>query len=87
MTGGVDEIEGIIDAVFTPVGQRYGLTFDGDAPLPLDIHVIEDLVLEISGLDHTGKLDQAVRQCGFPMVDVRDNTEITDVFHQQYGHC
>lgn len=81
----VQKIQGVLDAAFAPIGQGDGLLFDRDATLTLDIHVIEDLVLKIARIDHTGKLDQTVRQGRLAVVNMGDDTEITDVFHNQYN--
>ena len=82
MTGGIDQVEDILFPIVGAVGEGNGLALDGDAPLPLDVHVVQDLVLEIAIVHHAGVLDQAVRQRRFAMVDVGDNAEVADVFHK-----
>ena len=84
VAGGVQEIQSVLGAAFAPVGQGDGLAFDRDAPFALDIHVVENLVLKIAGVDHAGILDQPVRQGRLAVVNVGNNTEITNTFHKQY---
>ncbi len=60
MARGVDEIEGIALAVFALVREGDGLALDGNAPLPFDIHVVQDLVLEGADIGHAGILNQPV---------------------------
>jgi two-component system cell cycle response regulator len=57
------------------------LAFDGDPALALDIHGVEDLVLEIPVRDDLGGLDHAVRQGRLAVIDMGDNTEIANIFH------
>src|SRR5690606_13569398 len=46
------------------------------------IHVIQQLVLHIPIRYGIGKLQQPIRQCTLPMVNMGDDTEIPDVFHK-----
>ena len=82
----VDQVESIGLAVLCPVGERDGLAFDRDAPLALDVHVVEDLVLEIPVVHDAGVLDQTVGQSGLPMVDMGDDTEVSYIIHVRSGH-
>ena len=70
MAGGVDQIQFIHLAVFGGIvhGDRPGL--DGDAPLPLDVHVVQDLVLHGALVHALGQLKDAVGQGGFAVVDM-----------------
>ena len=63
------------------VGQADRLALDGDASLTLDIHRVEDLVLEVACADDPTALDEPVGQRRFTMVDVGDNREIADLRH------
>ena len=69
--------------VFFPVVgvfHRYGVAFYGNAPFALQIHRIEQLVLHFAFLNRAGSFEQAVGQSRFPVVDVGDYAEISDVF-------
>ena len=78
---GVDEVELVFDAVVGGVGQADGVALDGDAPLPFDVHGVQDLVAELAVLHHAGPLDEAVRQGGLAVVDMGDDAEVADVLH------
>ena len=54
------------------------MTLNGDAPLPFNVHGIEHLILKIPIGHHVSGLNPTVRQGGFPVVDMGDNTEIPD---------
>jgi hypothetical protein len=82
---GVDEVEGIFAAVRRLVGQAHRLALDGDAPFPLDVHGIEDLVLEIPFRHDVGGLDEPVGEGRFAVVDMGDDAEISDMFHECPG--
>jgi hypothetical protein len=43
----VDKIQIVGLAIFGIIWQTHSLAFDGDAPLALDIHGVQDLVLEV----------------------------------------
>ena len=60
------------------VRYRYGLAFDGNAALPLDIHVVGHLGMIKTLVDDLCLLDEAVRQGRFTVVNMRDDTEIAD---------
>ncbi len=79
----VDQVQGIAPAVLRAVGKRDDLALDRDPPLPLDIHVVEDLVLEIAVVHDAGVLDQPVGKRRLPVVDMGDNAEIPDMIHNQ----
>ncbi len=51
MTGGVNQVQLIYLPVFSGVGQTDGLAFDGDAPFTFDVHVVEQLVFELTDRD------------------------------------
>ena len=70
MARGVDEVELVGLAVLGSVVQGNGAGFDGDAALPLDVHVIEDLILHDALVHALGQLQNAVRQGGLAVVDV-----------------
>ena len=77
----VDQVETVVLAVFGVVGKGDRLALDGDPPLPLDVHVVEDLILEVSGVDDTGVLNQPVSQGRLAVINMSDDTEIPYVLH------
>ncbi len=80
----VHEIEDIALAVLGLVGQPHGLGLDGDAAFALDIHGIEHLLLHFARGQAAAKLNQAVGQRGFAMVDMGDDGKVADF--GQVGH-
>ena len=76
MAGRVDEIELVVAAVGGAVRERHGLGLDGDAPLALEVHGIEHLLLHLARLEPAAGLDQAIRECRLAVVDVRNDREI-----------
>ena len=60
--------------------QAHVLRLNGDAALALDIHVVQVLIAHVALLHHAGELQDAVRQGGFAVVNVRNNAEVADVF-------
>ena len=75
----IDEIEDVLIAVFAFEDHPRSLQLDGDAPLPLQFHIIQILVAHIPVAHRAGHFDHSVRQCGFAVVDVCYNAEISDV--------
>jgi hypothetical protein len=56
------------------------LSLDGNAPFPLELHVIEKLSLHFSGSHGAGPFQKAVSKGGFPMINMGDDTEISNIF-------
>ncbi len=56
----IDQIQDVGLPVPSRVGQADRLALDGDAALALDVHAVEDLILEIPIRHDMGGLDQAV---------------------------
>ena len=75
---GIDQVELVSLSVLGLVHHADGVGFDGDAALALQIHGIQHLGLHLARRQRPGQLQQAVGQRGFPMVDVRDDREITN---------
>ena len=78
VAGRVHQVEDIILPVGRAVIQAHGLRLDGDTALLLDIHVVEHLLRHLAQLQPAGRLDQAIGQRGFPMIDMGDDREIAD---------
>ena len=58
-----------------------GVALDGDAPLALQVHVVEHLRLHILANNSLGVLQQAVGQRALAVVDMRHDAEIANIFH------
>jgi len=57
------------------------MALDGDAFFPFKIHVVQHLIFHIPGGQGICQLQKTVRQSAFPVVNVRYNAEIPDIFH------
>jgi hypothetical protein len=88
MAGRVDEVEheplagGILFALVV-VEDGDGRRLNGDAALALQVHVVENLVLELALGDGAGPHEEAVGERGLSVVDVGDDGEVTDLHSGQ----
>ena len=55
-----------------------GMGFDGDAALALQVHGVEDLSLHLARCERSSKFEQAIRQRGFTVVDMRDDGKVAE---------
>jgi hypothetical protein len=78
MPRGIDQIEDILLPVFAVVNDPYGLGLDCNAPLPLYIHIVKDLVLHLPAGKQSCLFYDPVRQRGLSMINMRDDAEIAD---------
>ena len=74
----VDQVQAARPALRVLVAEGHGVALDRDAPLPLDVHRVEDLVAELPVLDRPAVLDQAVGERRLAVVDVGDDAEVAD---------
>ena len=81
MTGRVDQVERVGFAVLRLVIHVHSLALDGDAALTLQLHGIQDLFDHLALFVYACLLQQAVRQRGFTVIDVRNDAEIADLVH------
>ena len=71
-----------IQCVYVPfigIFHLYGVAFNGYATLAFQIHVVEDLCF--SHIYRFCELQQAVCQCGFPVIDEGNYAEISNMLH------
>lgn len=73
----VDKVQLIALAVQRIVVERDALRFDRDASLALDIEVVENLLSHFPLHEPAAVLNKAVGKCGFAVVDMGDDREIT----------
>ena len=78
MTGGVDQVENVLLTIGCAVIHARGLELDRDPPLPLEIHVVQELILHVTVGHRVGVLQQTIRQGRLAVVDVGDDAEIAD---------
>jgi hypothetical protein len=76
MAGRIDEIKDIFLAVRSFVDQSDSLALDRNAAFPLQIHVVQDLVLHFTACEKARPLDHAIRKRRFAVIDMGHNAEI-----------
>ena len=79
MTRCVDQIEAVLLPILCPVIEPHRPCLDGDATLPLDVHIVQQLLLHIPGSNRIGFLQDPVCQRGLTVVDVCDDAKIANV--------
>jgi hypothetical protein len=78
VTGSINKVEDIFFAVGGSVGNRYSLALNRDTALAFNVHVVENLVLEISVIYDMRLLDKTIRKRGLAVINVRNNTKVSD---------
>ena len=78
VSGRINQVEPVFAAVRGGIGNRHRLAFDRDAPLPLNIHGVQYLILKVAVFHQARFLDKPVGQRGLAVIDVGDNTKIAD---------
>ena len=76
-----------VDVVVVPF-ERGVLRADGDALFPLEIHRVHDALLGrlgFVGAEGARLLEQAVHERGLAVIDVGDDGDVADVFHDLGG--
>ena len=84
MARGINEVELISSAISGAIIKGHALCLDRDTTLSLDVYRVENLLSHFTGRKPTANLNKAVSNGGFPMIDVRDNREISDM--TKVGH-
>ena len=79
MSGRVDEIEFIDLAVLCLIIQLDGARLDRDAAFAFDLHIVEQLLLHLAGGDALCRLQNAVGQRAFAVVDMGNDRKIADL--------
>ena len=80
MAGRVDEVEFVFVAVVRLVKHAHRSQFNGNSPLPLQIHRVEELILHVARGNLPRKLHDPVCNGALAVVDMRYNAEIADIF-------
>ena len=58
------------------------MTLNGYTALTFQVHIVQHLLLQISLRNRAGELQQTVGQGAFSMVDMCNDTEVSDVLHR-----
>jgi hypothetical protein len=75
---GINQVKFVLPAVGGGIGDGNRLAFDGDPPLPLYMHIVQDLILKIPVFHQAALLDKPVRQGGFSVINMGYDTKIAD---------
>ena len=70
--GCVDQIE-FVDLAIKRILHSYRASFDRDASLALQLHVVQHLFLELSLLDCSGAFEKSIGQRALAVIDVGDD--------------
>ncbi len=73
---GVQQVELVFLAALRPVLHRHRMRLDRDAPLALQVHGVEELVLGFAAADGAGAFEQAVGERRLAVVDVGDDAKV-----------
>jgi len=86
MSGGINHIKAIVFAVSGMINHTDTLGLDGNAAFPLDVHIVQHLLLHFS----IGKCPcffyNSIGQCTLAMINVRYNTKIPNVILLDFSH-
>ena len=78
----INQIKDVLLSIGRGIDHLNGVAFDGDPTLSFEVHIVEGLVLHLPFGDGSRGLEQPVGQGTFPMVNMCNNAEISDVFHR-----
>ena len=67
------------------VDRTNGLGLDRDAPLPLNVHIVQNLILHLTLRQYPRLFNDPVCERAFSVIDVRDDTEITNLIHIDFS--
>ena len=81
VTRRVNKVENVLLALVV-VLHLDGVALDGNAALAFQVHVVEHLILEIAVAHGLGILQQTVGQRALAVINMRNNTEISNIFHK-----
>ena len=76
VTGRVDQVEAVEEAVGRGVLQAHGAGLDRDPLLALQVHGVQDLARHLPGIDRVGELEEPVRERGLAVIDVGNDREV-----------
>ncbi len=86
MSGSIDQVKDITLSITGLVLHLDSMAFDGNTPLPLQIHIIQHL--PFCDLDRMSLLQKAVSQRRLTMVNMSDDAKVsdfTDIIHALFS--
>ncbi|CRH92299.1 Uncharacterised protein [Chlamydia trachomatis] len=75
----VNQVENVGFAVISLVIKLNSIELDGDTTLALQIHRVQELSLHFTAGNCLGLLQNTVSKCGFSMVNMSNNREVTNL--------
>ncbi len=72
----VNQVKNVLLPILGLIYGAHGLGLDGDAPLPLQFHIIQHLGLHLPAGQKPGTLNDPVRQCGLAVVNMGHDAKI-----------
>ena len=79
MSWGVDQVQHIGLAILGRIFDPHRVGLDRDAPFTFNIHTVKHLRFHIARSDRARQLNETVGKCGFPVVNMRHDGEISDL--------
>ena len=79
VTGSINKIIDVFFPILCCIGQSDSTSLDCDTTLTFKVHVVKKLLLHITALNSSGFLKNSVGQCGFTVVNMRYNGEISNM--------
>ena len=76
----INQIKDILFPVLCLIHDTNCLGFDCNSPLSFQFHIIQYLRLHLSLCQKSRLLNDPICQSGFTMVDVGDDTKVTNIF-------
>src|SRR5947209_16416068 len=75
----IDEVQFVLFAIKCRVAHTHSLSFDGDALLTLQVHLVKGLLHQFAFGDRPCIFQQAIGKGGLAMIDMGDNAEISNM--------
>ncbi len=85
MARSVDQVE-LVLLPLAGVDHLDGVALDGYALFSLEIHVVKDLILHVTGSEGSGQLKQPVGQGALAVVNMRYDAKVSYVLHLHIGY-
>jgi hypothetical protein len=80
VTGSIDKIKCVSLPVFGGVTQPHRLRLNRNSPFPLQLELVEELLLHLALFKRFRKLQDPIGKGRLPVVDMGNDAEITDIF-------
>ena len=85
MTRCIDQIEDIFLPILRMIDCTNGLGLDRDTPFPLNVHIIQDLILHLTLRQDPRLFNDPVCERAFSVIDMRDDAEIANLIHIDFS--